>query len=74
MTLPTPEQIANTAGKRPDNLQIVFVNEVAVAKEAFRAVAKELRKIIFNDRIYKKDYDKLLEQLDGEKVKDPSKT
>lgn len=42
MTLPTPEQIANAAGKRPDNLHIVFVNEVAVAKEAFRAVAKEL--------------------------------
>ena len=71
MTLPTPEEIADEVDSSDVSLggDWQWHHVVSSANLAFRAVAKELRKIIFNDRIYKKDYDKLLEQLDGEKVK-----
>ena len=71
MTLPTPHEIADA------EVDVTFPKycgecwscTTGGAIRAYSAVAKELRKIIFNDRIYKKDYDKLLQQLeDGEKV------
>ena len=62
--IPTPEQIAEK--EYPASL-IHFIGARKGVIKAYSAVAKELRKIIFNDRIYKEEYDKLLKQLDGEK-------